>query len=91
MTILGLLSGALTTLSFLPQVIRTLRPRHAGDLSTLWLVTFGVGVAGWCVYGILRNDIAIIVTNAVTFGLVMSLVVAKYTVGTPPAAAKEAS
>ena len=89
MTILGLIAGTLTTLSFLPQVIRTLRTRHAGDLSAAWLVTFGVGVASWCAYGILRSDVAIIVTNATTFALVMALVVAKYAVGTPPAESKE--
>jgi MtN3 and saliva related transmembrane protein len=84
MTILGLIAGALTTLSFLPQVIRTLRTRHAGDLSAAWLLIFGTGVAAWCVYGILRSDVAIIVTNAATFTLVMALVIAKYAVGTAP-------
>jgi MtN3 and saliva related transmembrane protein len=83
MTILGLIAGALTTLSFLPQVIRTLRTRHAGDLSAAWLLIFGTGVAAWCLYGILRSDIAIIITNATTFTLVMSLVVAKYAVSSP--------
>jgi MtN3 and saliva related transmembrane protein len=90
MTILGLLAGALTTLSFLPQVIRTLRTRHAGDLSAAWLLIFGTGVASWCFYGILRSDVAIIITNATTFALVMALVVAKYAVGTTPRPSKEA-
>jgi MtN3 and saliva related transmembrane protein len=84
MTILGLIAGALTTLSFLPQVIRTLRTRHAGDLSAAWLLIFGTGVAAWCVYGILRSDVAIILTNATTFTLVMALVIAKYAVRASP-------
>jgi MtN3 and saliva related transmembrane protein len=48
MTILGLIAGTCTTLSFLPQVIRTLRTRHARDLSAAWLLIFGLGPrCGW--------------------------------------------
>jgi MtN3 and saliva related transmembrane protein len=85
MTALGLFAGACTTLSFLPQVIRTLRTRHAGDLSAAWLLIFTVGTAAWLTYGILRSDVAVAAANGVTFVLVMMLVVAKFTT-TPPAA-----
>jgi MtN3 and saliva related transmembrane protein len=85
MTALGLFAGACTTLSFLPQVIRTLRTRHAGDLSAAWLLIFSIGTAAWLIYGILRSDVAVAAANGVTFVLVMMLVVAKFTT-TPPAA-----
>jgi MtN3 and saliva related transmembrane protein len=77
MTTLGLLAGALTTLSFLPQVIRTMRTGSARDLSWGWLVLFGTGVAGWLVYGAWTRDLAIAATNAVTITLVGALVVLK--------------
>jgi MtN3 and saliva related transmembrane protein len=80
MTILGLIAGACTTLSFLPQVIRTLQTRHARDLSAAWLMIFGLGTALWLTYGILKSDIAVALANGVTFGLVMILIVAKYTI-----------
>jgi MtN3 and saliva related transmembrane protein len=83
MTILGLIAGTCTTLSFLPQVIRTLRTRHARDLSAAWLLIFGLGTALWLTYGLLKSDIAITVANGVTFGLVMVLIVAKYTLPPP--------
>jgi MtN3 and saliva related transmembrane protein len=79
MTILGLIAGTCTTLSFLPQVIRTLRTRHARDLSAAWLLLFGLGVALWIAYGIGRSEVAIIAANGVTFCLVLMLIVAKYT------------
>jgi MtN3 and saliva related transmembrane protein len=79
MTILGLIAGACTTLSFLPQVIRTLQTRHARDLSAAWLLIFGLGTALWLTYGLLRSDIAVALANGVTFCLVMTLVIAKYT------------
>ena len=83
MTVLGLFAGACTTLSFLPQVIRTLRTRHAGDLSAAWLLIFTVGTAAWLIYGLLRSDVAVAAANGVTFVLVMMLVVAKFTTSPP--------
>ncbi len=79
MTTLGLFAGACTTLSFLPQVVRTLRTRHAGDLSAAWLLIFGLGTLAWVVYGVLRSDLAVTAANAVTAVLVLALVVAKFT------------
>jgi MtN3 and saliva related transmembrane protein len=86
MTILGLIAGACTTLSFLPQVIRTLQTRHARDLSAAWLLIFGLGTALWLTYGLLKSDIAVALANGVTFCLVMTLVIAKYTMKPHPTA-----
>jgi MtN3 and saliva related transmembrane protein len=77
MTILGLAAGTLTTLSFVPQVIRTLRTRSARDFSKGWLALFGVGVAGWLVYGVLEGDLPITLTNATTLAFVIALVALK--------------
>jgi MtN3 and saliva related transmembrane protein len=80
MTILGLIAGFCTTVSFLPQVIRTLKTRHARDLSAAWLFIFGLGTALWLTYGLLKSDVAVAAANGVTFLLVMTLIVAKYTI-----------
>jgi MtN3 and saliva related transmembrane protein len=83
MTALGLFAGVCTTLSFLPQVIRTLRTRHAHDLSAAWLLTFTVGTAMWLTYGILRSDVAVAAANGVTLVLVSTLIGAKYLIAAP--------
>ena len=83
-TVLGLIAGTCTTLSFLPQVIRTLKTRHARDLSAAWLLIFGLGTALWLTYGLLKSDVAVAGANGVTFLLVMTLVVAKYTLKPHP-------
>jgi MtN3 and saliva related transmembrane protein len=88
-TILGLIAGTLTTLSFLPQVIRTLRTRHASDLSAAWLLTFALGTACWLTYGILRSDVAVAAANGVTSLLVLTLIVAKYAIKPRPEAAPD--
>lgn len=75
---LGFMAGALTTAAWLPQLIRTWRLRSAEGISAGYLGVFGAGVGGWLVYGCLTRDTAIIVTNAVTLTLLLSLVVVKY-------------
>jgi MtN3 and saliva related transmembrane protein len=79
-TVLGLVAGTCTTLSFLPQVVRTLRSRHARDLSAAWLLVFGLGTVMWLAYGVLRSDVPVAVANGVTFVLVLVLIVAKYAI-----------
>jgi lactoylglutathione lyase len=67
--IIGLVSAALTTSSFVPQAIKTWRTRSTGDLSPLMFSLFFVGIAGWLVYGFLTRDLPITVANIVTICL----------------------
>ncbi|TCO53418.1 SemiSWEET family sugar transporter [Actinocrispum wychmicini] len=73
MTVLGLFAGALTTLSFLPQVLRTIRTRSAHDLSWMWLLMMSAGMTAWCVYGLLRTDVPVFVANVIALTLVGTL------------------
>ena len=68
-TALGLLAGTLTTIAFLPQVIRIWRSKSAKDLSMTMLVTFTTGVLCWLVYGVMIDSLPVIIANAVTFVL----------------------
>lgn len=77
MTILGLFAGALTTLSFLPQVIRTMRTHSSRDLSWGWLALFGVGTTTWLLYGVLTTDLPVAATNSVTSTLICVLIALK--------------
>jgi MtN3 and saliva related transmembrane protein len=61
----GLAGALLTTIAFLPQVVRTWR--HGGDgLSYIMLALFLVGTALWLLYGIALGSLPIIVANGVT-------------------------
>ncbi|HUJ47685.1 MAG TPA: SemiSWEET transporter [Rhizomicrobium sp.] len=68
-TAIGLLAGFCTTVSFLPQVIKTWRTRHTADLSLGMFLVFTLGCTLWLAYGILLRDVAIILPNAVTIAL----------------------
>ncbi len=70
--ILGLSAGTITSITFLPQVIRIWKTKSAKDLSLSMLGLLILGVAMWLIYGIIARDIAIIYTNSMV--LLMSLV-----------------
>jgi len=68
-TILGLLAAALTTVAFLPQVIKNWKTRSAGDLSFGTFGLFTAGLVLWLIYGLMINNIPIIASNVVTLAL----------------------
>ena len=67
-TLLGFSAGSITSLGFLPQVIKTFRTRHVDDLALFMPVLLAVGMSLWLFYGIIRRDWAIIAANI--FGVV---------------------
>lgn len=66
---LGLLAGALTSISFLPQVIKTWQSKSAKDLSLRMFGIFSAGVILWLIYGFKVDSIPIISANALTLFL----------------------
>jgi MtN3 and saliva related transmembrane protein len=69
--ILGYSAGAITSLTFLPQVIKTWKEKSAKDISLLMFVIAAINEVMWIVYGALLNNWVIILTNVIV--LVMSL------------------
>jgi MtN3 and saliva related transmembrane protein len=76
-TVLGLIAGTLTTMSFVPQVLKIWRTRSAADISTGMFIAFCIGVMLWLIYGVVNRDIAIIVSNFITLMLALTVLVLK--------------
>ena len=72
-TLIGLLAGSMTTTAWLPQVVKAFRTRSTQDFSFGWFALFGFGVVFWLVYGIAMSAVAVILPNALTLLLVLSL------------------
>jgi MtN3 and saliva related transmembrane protein len=70
---LGLLAGGLTTVSFIPQVIKIWKTKSAEDVSLKMFLALCTGVVLWIVYGFLKKDTAILVTNGVTLLLTLAI------------------
>ena len=77
LTIVGLVAGALTTLSFVPQLLRTWRLRSARDMSGWWMACFMSGVILWLIYGLILPSTPVIVANAATLALMVPILVMK--------------
>jgi MtN3 and saliva related transmembrane protein len=75
--IIGYIAGTLTTLSFVPQVIRSWNFKETRDISPLMLLLFGIGVLLWTLYGIWINSFPIIAANVITFILILMLLAMK--------------
>ena len=76
-TVVGFFAGFLTTISFLPQVVKTWKTRSASDLSLGMFSVFSVGVLFWLVYGFLIQEPPMIIWNSVTLILVLAILVLK--------------
>jgi MtN3 and saliva related transmembrane protein len=76
--LLGLSAGSLTTLSFVPQVIKTWRSKSADDISTGMFAIFSVGLVLWLIYGLYLQSLPIIVSNMVTLVLTVVILILKY-------------
>ncbi len=73
-TIFGIIASALTTFSLLPQLIKIIKEKEAKDISLVMLFVLMAGVSCWIYYGILKEDVIIIVANSVSFLLNGALV-----------------
>lgn len=71
--LIGTIAASLTTLSFLPQAILVLRTGETRGISLGMYSAFTLGVALWVLYGIKLGAVPIIIANAITFCLAMSI------------------
>ena len=79
--ILGLVAAFLTTISFVPQVLKIWRTRHTKDISLKMFVIYTVGVFLWLVYGLMLGDLPLILSNIITFVLTLSILIMKLRYG----------
>ena len=71
--ILGYFAGALTTISFVPQVIKIWKTKSTKDISLITFIAFCLGVFLWMLYGIILHSLPVIIANSI--GLVLGLII----------------
>lgn len=72
LTLLGLIAGTITSAGFIPQLLKVLKTKHAGDIALLQPIILSIGICLWFIYGLLQQDIAIILANG--FSLICNLI-----------------
>jgi len=77
MELIGYAAAALTTLSFLPQAIKTVKEKDTSSISLGMYSMFTLGILFWFVYGIITQDMPIIAANFITLIFAGSMLVMK--------------
>ena len=77
----GAAGAALTTLCWLPQMLKVLREKETRALSLPATAVFTFGVLLWLVYGVAIGDWPLIGSNAVTLTLMAPILAMKLRYG----------
>ena len=72
--ILGLFAGICVTVSVIPQIRKVWKTKKVKQISLLTFSVLTFGIAMWVVYGILKKDFPIIITNSVSLFLNLIMV-----------------
>jgi MtN3 and saliva related transmembrane protein len=78
---IGYAAALLTTSSFVPQAVRTLRTRETHGISLWMYVLFTIGVGCWLGYGLLLGSWPMILANVVTLALALAILLLKLRYG----------
>jgi len=73
----GYFAAILTTVAFLPQLIKTLKTKKADDVSLITLIMFIIGVLSWIIYGYKISSLPILVANLITLILNLLILISK--------------
>jgi len=72
--ILGYSAGAITSLTFLPQVIKTWKVKSAKDISLLMFIIAAANEVMWIIYGALLDNWVIILTNIIVLSMALTMI-----------------
>ena len=76
-TVLGLSAGLFTVVAFFPQLLKVWRTKSTRDISLGMFSIFCAGVFLWFVYGLVIDDVPIIITNLLVFVQALIIVMFK--------------
>jgi MtN3 and saliva related transmembrane protein len=78
--LLGYVAATLTTASFVPQAVLTLRTRDVSGISLAMYSAFTVGVALWLLYGWQLGEWPIVIANGITLMVATTILATKIVV-----------
>jgi MtN3 and saliva related transmembrane protein len=76
-TVIGLAAAVCTTGANLPQLKKAWTTGQTDDISMSMLLVLTSGLALWVVYGVLQEDIVIILANGISLTLIVGLLYLK--------------
>jgi MtN3 and saliva related transmembrane protein len=76
-SLIGFAAAALTTLSFVPQALQTIKTKDTSGISLWGYIMFWSGIACWLAYGFALSDMPLIIANVITLALVSVILALK--------------
>jgi MtN3 and saliva related transmembrane protein len=76
-TTIGLCAATCTTIAFVPQVVKAWRSKSTTDISIGMFLLLVIGIVLWLIYGAIRHDLPLILSNGVTLILTVTILVFK--------------
>ncbi|HEX4885615.1 MAG TPA: SemiSWEET transporter [Casimicrobiaceae bacterium] len=77
----GMAAAVLTTLAYVPQVVRIVKTRSAHDISWWMFGIMTVGATLWLVYGLRLPSLPVVAANVVTLALLALILLLKWRFG----------
>lgn len=75
-SIVGLIAAFLTSFSFLPQAIKTIREKDTSSISLSMYMLFTLGTLMWFIYGIASHDLPVWLANG--FTLILAVIILSF-------------
>jgi MtN3 and saliva related transmembrane protein len=72
--ITGIVASICTGISMLPQLVKLIQVKKAGDISLVMLIVLVAGLSCWTAYGIMKKDWIIIISNGFSWMVNMMLI-----------------
>jgi MtN3 and saliva related transmembrane protein len=63
--VFGLIAGIITSIGFIPQIIKGYRSKKLEDVSYYMPIVLAIGMTIWFIYGFLKEALAIIIANII--------------------------
>ena len=76
--VIGIIAGVFTSVSLLPQLIKIVKEKKVEELSVGMFVSLMIGLVLWIIYGVLRKDSPIVITNAFSVSLNILILFFRY-------------
>lgn len=76
--VIGTIAGILTSVSMIPQLIKVLKEKDVENLSWMMIAVLLTGVSLWVIYGIMREEWPIIISNAFSVMVNITLLIAYF-------------
>ncbi len=75
--LIGYFAALLTTASFLPQTLMSIKTKNTDGISLAMYSIFASGVSFWLIYGLIIGNFVVILANSVTLPLALTILYIK--------------